>query len=70
MKYKLIEIRKRKYVCKKNLYEVLSSKMDYERAKSPKPIPNSMGFYYYPDTMSDNEALNELKKVMIKSFKK
>jgi hypothetical protein len=43
---------------------VTYTKSDVEREET-KTIPNAMGFYHYPSTMSDKEAVHTLVDAMV-----
>lgn len=61
MKYKLIEIKPsdRKWV-------VRLSSVEGDREET-QTVPNAMGYYYFPEEMSEVSAFAELKSVMIES---
>jgi hypothetical protein len=58
MKYNTVKI-----IASGTGWRVETSTSDFER-EEVKTIPNAMGFYHYPETMSLAEAFKELKSTM------
>lgn len=44
--------------------KVVISQLEYER-ENVVTVPNPAGFYYYPETMKDKDALKTLKEVLL-----
>lgn len=61
MKYKLMEIKNSPF--SPDLKVVISQLTD-ER-EDVVTVPNPAGFYYYPETMKDKDALKTLKEVLL-----
>jgi hypothetical protein len=60
MKYKTVQIRP----TLKNIWEVVFLKTDGTERMGTS-IPNALGFYHYPETLSDKKAGEKLRKKMI-----
>jgi hypothetical protein len=65
VKYNLIRIK----INSKGNWEMLQQTDNEERIKGDTK-PNPLGFYYYPQTMSKEDAFKELKNYMIKTYYK
>lgn len=61
MKYKLMEIKNSPFSPD---LKVVISQLEYER-ENVVTVPNPAGFYYYPETMKDKDALKTLKEVLL-----
>ena len=61
MKYKLMEIKSSPF--SPDLKVVISNLTD-DREEAV-TVPNPAGFYYYPETMKDKDALKTLKEVLL-----
>lgn len=66
MKYKLMEIKSSPF--SPDLKVVISQLTD-ER-EDVVTVPNPAGFYYYPETMKDKDALKTLKEVLLAEMNK
>ena len=64
MKYKTIKLTQRKGKWFVNIHT------NEQERKMVKTLPSKLGFFHYPETMKDSEALNELKKVIEEELKK
>lgn len=67
MKYKTIEIRSNNYEDK---WECTICDVDGDRQERENIEPSAQGFFHYPHTVSDEEALQKLKECMIDAHKK
>jgi len=69
MKYNTVHVRPSGTSTKENRvwevsYDKTSAMMQMDRVKT-KTLPNALGFYHYPETMTDKKALKALLKCMI-----
>ena len=69
MKYNTVHVRPEGPSTKENRvwevsYDKTSAMMQMDRVKT-KTLPNALGFYHYPETMTDKKALKALLKCMI-----
>jgi len=49
-------------------WDVSHKESDIDR-EEVETVPNSMGWYHYPNTMDSEQALRDLRDIMIKSHK-
>lgn len=64
MKYKIIEIKPDgKDAWKYIITDIVSDRV------SKKTEPSALGYYYYPETIPDEQAFNTLKECMINTHK-